>query len=259
MESSEGGAGLPAQPFLGLVNTVTSHPWAMSPLDWLNLVRRLGRMRRRVITRCRVHAQEVAEAHRVELVTFTYRPEDEWSSRHLSGCLSAYRNQARRDGLPYFRYEWVAELQLARMKRRGESAAHCLHYHMILWTPAGYAFPKPDARGWWPWGMTNVEVARNPVGYLAKYSSKVAGCDEEVRLPAGCRISGGGGLSEVGRREAAWWLLPRYVREQFPEVGARVSRARGGGWLNWDTGEWFPAVALAEVCAGGAHVASGGA
>lgn len=232
---------------------------ALSPLHWWRLLRRLSRMRRRVITRARLHAQEVPGPHHVDLVTFTYRPADEWDPGHLRACLHSYRKQAARDGLPYFRYEWVSELQLLRMRARGESARHCLHYHAILWSPEGYSFPKPDARGWWPWGMTNVEVARNPVGYLAKYASKVGAMDESTggpRLPRGCRISGGGGLSEVARQELAWWMLPRYVREQFPEVGARVRRARGGGWVDWDTGVWIPAVHLDAIRPGGPDASS---
>jgi hypothetical protein len=51
------------------------------------------------------------------------------------------------------------------------------------------------------------------------------------------RISGGGGISSLGRAEVRWWMLPRYVREAFPTVGAAISRKRGGGWIDWDTGE----------------------
>lgn len=227
----------------------TKCPWpvsarGLSAQDWERLCRRLSLHKRRVITAARVHAQEHIAPHQVELVTFTYRPECEWSPRHLTECLHSYRKQAHRDGVDRFAYVWSAELQLQRMRSRGESARHCLHYHAIVWTPDGYRFPKPDQRGWWPHGMTNREVARNPVGYLAKYASKVGGQDYQYRLPAQCRISGCGGLSEVGRRELRWWLLPRYVREQFPEVGAHVRRARGGGWVDWDSGEWVPSVSV---------------
>src|SRR5258708_16731314 len=121
------------------------------------------------------------------------------------------------------------------MRRRGESAAQCMHYHAIIWQPEGYEFPHPDTRGWWPNGMPNVEGARNPVGYLAKYASKGT---EGERLPRGARISGGGGLSPGGRALAAWWLRPRYVREAFPDFLELVRRARGGGWQNCSTGGW---------------------
>ncbi len=86
--------------------------------------------------------------------------------------------------------------------------------------------------------MTNTESARNPVGYLAKYASK--GTEGEP-LPRGARISGGGGLTDVGRKLASWWLRPRYVREAFPDFLQKVRRVKGGGWGNFDTGEWVEA------------------
>lgn len=223
-------------PVPGLVHIETSRSW--DPAGWAawELQRRLSRMRRRTITRSRIQTEEVlagGNPHLVHLVTFTYAPGHEWRSKHIADCVHAYRCQAARDGVP-FRYEWVAELQLGRMRRRGESASQCMHYHAILWQPEGYEFPHPDTRGWWTHGMTNVEVARNPVGYLAKYASK--GTEGEA-LPRGARISGGGGLSVDGRMMASWWLKPRYVREAFPDFRELVQRARGGGWINRSSGE----------------------
>ncbi len=193
-------------------------------------------MRRRTITRSRIQVEELAatgQQHLVHLVTLTYAPGHEWSPKHIAACTNGYRKQAARDDIP-FRYEWVAELQLGRMRRRRETAAQCLHYHMILWQPEGYEYPHPDTRGWWPHGMSNVEVARNPVGYLAKYASKGT---EGERLPRGARISGGGGLSADGRLLASWWLRPRYVRESWPDYLELVSRRVGGGWQNYASGE----------------------
>lgn len=253
----EGGPAQPAAPpdlgaLLGLVDTESSHPWTPEELNrisvyggveapqippwvaegwaYVELQRRLFRFKRRTITRARVQSQEVSSGHSVHLATFTYAPGHQWLPRHIAECVNSYRNQARRDGVP-FRYEWVAELQLRRMAKYRASPRECLHYHALLFQPPGYEFPKPDTRGWWPHGLTNVELARNPVGYLAKYSSK--GTEGQL-LPRGCRISGGGGLSELGRREVRWWMLPRYVREAFPTVGQQITRQRGGGWYNWD-------------------------
>jgi hypothetical protein len=201
-------------------------------------------MRRRTITRSRIQTEEVAQLaghvgrnFYVDLVTLTYAPGHSWQPWHVTECVAAYRKQAMRDGVP-FRYEWVAELQLKRMRRRGESAAECLHYHAIIWQPEGYAFPHPDTRGWWRHGMSNTEAARNPVGYLAKYASK--GTEGEP-LPRGARISGGGGLSDVGRKLASWWLRPKYVRDAFPDFLLKVRRVPGGGWADLDTGEWIRA------------------
>ena len=210
---------------------------------WYSTQLRLHKMRRRTLTRSRVQAQEVISEmpeHSVQFVTFTYAPGHAWDPRHISVAVQCYRDQSRRDGVP-LRYEWVAELQLGRMARYGHSAEECMHYHLMVWQPAGYHFPMPDRRGWWRHGMTQTEVARNPVGYLAKYASKGAG---DEALPRRARISGGGGLSAVGAAEVRWWLLPRYVREKFPQVGADVRRARGGGWVNWDDGEFLPAVQI---------------
>jgi hypothetical protein len=201
--------------------------------------RRLSKMRRRTITRSRLQTEEVAQTgvpSFVDLVTFTYAPGHRWHPKHIAECINSYRQQAARDGVE-FRYEWVAELQLKRMRRRGESAAECLHYHAIIWQPEGYRFPHPDTRGWWTHGSTNAEPARNPVGYLAKYASKGT---EGERLPRGARISGGGGLSVTGRKLASWWLRPRYVRDAFPDFLDKVQRlvgAAGGGWMNYGTGE----------------------
>lgn len=219
----------------GLVYTVTSHP--NTPDEWAawDLTRRLLKMRRRTLTRSRVQAEEVP-TWPVHLITTTYRPGVEWSPRHIAACMHGYRQQARRDGVE-LRYEWVAELQLKRM-RRGDSARQCMHYHALVWQPPGYEFPFPDQVGWWPHGMTNVERARNPVGYIAKYASK--GTEGEP-LPRGARISGGGGISLPGRLEVAWWMRPRYVREAFPVRSDVVRRMRGGGWVNITSGEFLSA------------------
>lgn len=207
-------------------------------------------MRRRTITRSRLQAEEVtsvAPQHRVELVTFTYAPGHQWRPFHIADCMNSYRKQAARDGHP-FRYEWVAELQLKRMRRRSESAAECLHYHAIVWSLPGYSYPHPDSRGWWPHGMTNVEIAHNPVGYLAKYASKGGSIEALEQLPRRARISGGGGLSEGGRQLASWWLRPRYVREAFPDFIDQVRRAVGGGWVNRSTGELVAAPVFDWKC-----------
>jgi hypothetical protein len=203
--------------------------------QWFATQVRLSKMRRRVLTRARVQSEEVSvlwPEHVCDFVTLTYAPGDEWSAQHVKECCRLYRQQAARDGVP-FRYEWVAELQLKRKRRTGESAAQTMHYHMLVWHPPSYSYPKPDTRGWWRHGFTNVEPARNPVGYLAKYASK--GTDGEA-LPPRARISGGGGISDQGQREVAYWLRPRYVREAFPVIEHRVSRITGGGWFNWDEG-----------------------
>jgi hypothetical protein len=268
--SEQPAAGRPGSASPGLVNTVSSHtfqpPGCPSSLvaavhaewkgwqwiseenggvlatfnAWWATKMRLAKMRRRTLTRSRVQSQEISSLWAdpvCDFITLTYRPGDEWSPRHVAKLVNCYREQARRDGVE-FRYEWCAELQLKRMRRTGESAREVMHYHILMWHPSNYSYPFPDQRGWWPFGMTNVEQARNPVGYLAKYASKGT---EGESLPRGARVSGGGGLSELGRREVSWWMLPRYVREAFPTIGAKVRREVGGGWLNWDEGVFLDA------------------
>ena len=124
-------------------------------------------------------------------------------------------------------YVWVAEL----------TRAGRVHYHLVVWLPASKLLPMPDRAGWWKHGSTRTEAARNGPGYLAKYVTKGEG---DQAFPKGLRLHGRGGLTDEMRQVVRWWLLPRYVREHFPSP-SDVRRARGGGWLELQTGEWFPA------------------
>jgi hypothetical protein len=199
----------------GLVNTVPSGTPTLRQLElrredlwaYFHHHRRLSHLKRRILTRARVQSDEAGPGHTVELATFTYRPGCTWSPRHIAECMKRYREQARRDSV-HFRYEWVAELQTRRMSAltnddgwgRDEAAYQCMHYHALIWAPPGYSWPKPDSQGWWRHGMTQVECADHPAAYLAKYASKGSG---GFKMPKGCRLSGGGGLSPEGRREVA--------------------------------------------------------
>jgi hypothetical protein len=222
-------AGCEAAPSSGLVGLVTSGTWNHRDPE-IQRFRRLSRMRRALLNsgdEINAGLQRGGFRYRCVLLTLTYRDVDGWSARHLSDLLSHARRWLARRGCP-LRYLWVAELQ-----KRG-----AVHYHVVLWLPRGVTLPKPDKQGWWPHGMTKVEWARKPIGYLAKYVSK-AECME--RFPKGLRLHARGGLEEEQRRRVSWWLLPRYVREHFTELGSRVIRQIGGGWLHVDTGEWIPA------------------
>lgn len=159
------------------------------------------------------------------LLTLTYRDVDGWQSNHVTTLLTHIRKWCLRRGCRPG-YVWTSELQ-----KRG-----AVHYHVVLWLPKGMTLPKPDRQGWWPHGMTNLTWARRPVGYLVKYASKG---DDIQQFPKGLRLHGRGGLEQDQRRLVSWWLLPRYVREQFPVVGPRITRAAGGGWVNHATGEWI--------------------
>jgi hypothetical protein len=160
------------------------------------------------------------------LITLTYREVDGWRANHLTDCLKRMRQWAsrRRFNLGYV---WTAELQ-----QRG-----AVHYHVVCWLPRGLMMPKPDKQRWWPHGSTRIERARRAVGYLVKYASKG---DDVEKFPRGLRLHGRGGLDAKQRRIVAWWLLPRYVRTVFDELGTIVRRASGGGWLELCTGQWIP-------------------
>lgn len=205
--------------------------------DWRGLndrghARRIDRMKRKVMAAGDVHRATAEREMLVAwLITLTYAPGRRWRARHVSDYLRELR-EWRRD----LRYLWVAELQTKRMARSGESAAECLHYHLVVWLPRGVRPPKPDASGMWPHGLTQREIARQPIGYLMKYCSKGSSNDT---LPRGARLCGAGGLERGGRLVVRWWLLPRYVRDQC-EALDNVHRRRGGGWVSHSTGQYWP-------------------
>lgn len=155
-------------------------------------------------------------------VTLTYREVNGWSARHISEFNKRLRDHLARRGQA-FPYVWCAELQ-----KRG-----AVHFHQLIWLAHGVSLPKPDRQGWWTHGATKIEAARNAVGYVAKYAGKVLQADQ---FPRGLRLTGAGGLTPDARAQARWWLLPRYVREAFP-IGSAVARAKGGGFVDLDSGE----------------------
>ena len=173
-------------------------------------------MKRAVITSARLLTdglQERGERYRCAMVTATYRPDVDWAAGHITGLVRCVRAYLARQGHPA-RFEWVAELQ-----KRG-----AVHYHMLLWLPRGVTLPKPDKRGWWPHGMTRIEWARWPVGYLAKYASKGG---RDLEFPKGARLHGHGGLNAEERRELNWWMLPKWVRDTWGQEH-EPKRIRGG-------------------------------
>jgi hypothetical protein len=193
--------------------------------------RRLSRMRRGVVAAADLLQREGIDGHRVwaAFITLTYRPGARWSPRHVSQFSDCARKWLARRGVA-FRRVWVMELTRAGVP----------HYHVMVWLPHGVKLPRPDDAGWWPHGMTRIERARNPVGYLVKYASKGSQGDA---FPRGARIHGCGGLSAGSRIERAWRMLPAYVRARFAP-GDRARRCPGGGWVSQATGEWMPAARL---------------
>lgn len=193
-------------------------------------------MKRGVITAARLHQQRLEAQRggfrwRSAMVTLTYRDDEEWSPRHISAFLKLARQWCQRKGVE-LRTVWVMELT-----KRGRP-----HYHVMFWVPGRFTIPKADKQGWWRYGMTRTEYARNPVGYLAKYASKGVAAAADPCAPAfpkGARIHGCGGLDREDRQQRTWWLSPAWVREIWgPEDIARP--ARGGGYASKATGEWAP-------------------
>lgn len=202
----------------------------MRIVDLDTQLQRLAHMKRNTITALRIADEmpnaDPARPDRWLMATLTYQPGIEWEARHVTETVRAYRRYLRRHVDSPLIYAWVLEMQ-----KRGAP-----HYHLAIRSPQGRKLPMPDEAGYWPHGSTRIEWARNAVGYMAKYLSKI---NELERYPKGARISGFGGLSESGRIERRRWLAPAYVREAF-EADADPIRRRGGGWLDRETGEICP-------------------
>lgn len=170
---------------------------------------RCSRMRRTVTEAAKQHERYAAwdshklgrSAYRKTFITLTYRQGADWERRHVSEFVKLVRQWMQRRGYPC-RYVWVGELQ-----KRG-----ALHYHVLLWVPRRLRLPCPDRCGWWPWGMSKVETARNPVGYMVKYATKT-GPEDLKRLPKGVRLHGNGGHVPEARVQLREVLAPAWLRE----------------------------------------------
>jgi len=153
---------------------------------------------------CRIEEQRMGRpAFRRLFVTLTYAENSKGDPGDVSECLRHVRQWARRLGCEV-RYEWVAEVQ-----KRG-----ALHYHLLIWLPRRLLLPKLDRRGWWPHGMTQVQTARNPVGYLCKYASKCRPEDLR-RLRKGTRLYGHGGGWPAWRETLRAKLRQRWIRRKL--------------------------------------------
>lgn len=213
---------------VGLVSSETSGPAAFwKAVKEFAVVRRLSRMKRGVQTAAQIiEAFNDGGRYRAAFVTLTYRPDATYRKRQVADFLKCVRRWCQRRGYAC-RYVWVMELT-----KRGVP-----HYHVMIWIPRGERLPKPDRAGWWPYGATQIQWARSPVGYLVKYASKG---DSGCALPRGARLFGCGGLTAHERQTKSWRLLPLYVRREF-ERDDKPMRAKGGGWLSPVTGAWLPA------------------
>ncbi len=210
---------------LGLVSSQTSG----TPRTRIEIIpheTRLKRLKFSVLTAARLHVRQKPK-WKVAMLTLTYAPDRKWGPNQVSGCLRHIRQYLKRKGVAV-RHVWVMEYT-----KRGRP-----HYHVLLWLPLGLTLPKPDKRGWWPYGMTKIEWAKNAVGYIAKYASKG---DSLTQPEKGARMHGNGGVTGDSLLEQRWWKLPSWVRD--PEgkhrvvPADRVARRKGGGLIVPATGE----------------------
>lgn len=159
------------------------------------------------------------------MLTPTYRPDADWQPNQISDLLRCIRKYLARKGIE-FRYAWVQELT-----KRGRP-----HYHVLVWLPFGITLPKPDKQGWWPWGMTKIEWARNAIGYIAKYASKGSDYQEHGSFAKGARLHGNGGMTGEALLEQRWWKLPSWLRDGVT-AAERYKPRKGGGYMSKETGE----------------------
>lgn len=219
----------------GLVSSKTSGEQFSVPLSWsaeAQRLARLKRLRRSVWSAGRVLETNCPASRFVcWLVTLTYDTRGtlgngahDWSPLHVSGALKRFRQWCKKRSV-HARYVWVAELQ-----QKGT-----VHYHLAVWLPFGVDCPKWDVElgssgPIWPYGMANRERARNGVGYLMKYMSKIG---KHHVYPSGCRTHGAGGLGADGRQICAWVNYPKWLQAiagvggVLRSNGARVLRSTG--------------------------------
>jgi len=186
-------------------------------------------MARTVRWACNSHQNDLPGVKPI-MVTLTYEFGECWRPTDISSFLSIIRAfLSRRDIIP--RYVWTAELQ-----ERG-----AVHYHILIWLPAGVRLPKPDKAGWWPHGHTRIErVKHTAVAYISKYISKtgdsLTNSTSSLRFPRGCRIYGHGGLSVTSRTALKFSRLHSWLRRRCPIPGQAV-RIPHIGWIDSQTGE----------------------
>lgn len=185
---------------------------------------RLGRLRRRVFAWANTSKPMMqGEGLRMVMQTLTYKGVDDWQPNQIRDYMQTVRKHL---GDKLLAYAWVAELQ-----KRG-----AVHYHVLLVAKKGTRIPYPDKSGWWPWGMTNVRVART-VFYVCRYVGKEY--QKQGPFPKGMRMFAvwfASGAVQVMQR---WFFrlssLPGWFQEVIQalpqEYGGKWARAPGGGWI----------------------------
>lgn len=225
----------------GLVPSTTSGNGAVS-ISFDKAIQRETRikaLRKNVWAAGTLINQQKDRGFRCWFVTLTYRGVDDWKPAHLSDAMRRFRHWCK--GLGFApSYVWVAELQ-----QRG-----AMHYHLAVWLPSHVSMPMWDKSGrgrsaFWQHGMTNRQLARNAVGYLMKYMSKIG---KHHEYPKGARVYGAGGLTEPNRKIRSWLNWPQWLK-QTHGVGEVVRR--GGVRVVRETGEILEAAFVTLRTVGG--------
>ncbi len=217
-----GGTAPPA----GLVTLKTSDTLIPNSVEIDTQQARLTRMRRSLIWASDLIQRALGPLmYKPAMLTLTYREVDGFSPRHVSELLNRIRGWLERRGR-HLHYVWVAELQ-----QRG-----ALHYHVVIWLPKGLTLPKPDKQGWWPHGSTRIEWARNPIGYLIKYASKL---ETKHGFPKGARLHAAGGIDPTGKQIRRWVNLPTWLKS-LAGVNCPFVRIKGAGLVERATGVCMP-------------------
>ena len=182
-------------------------------MRWLHLFRTVSESAKLMLEESDFLAAKLGQKEfRKTFITLTYRNLDEWEPCHISRFTRLMRQWFGRHEYELngetvshrCRFVWVAELQ-----KRG-----ALHYHVMVFIPRSMRLPKPDTCGWWPHGFSKIETARNPVGYLVKYVSKISP-DGFKKFPKGVRIHGFGGMDKVTQLLMRERQNPKWFREEL--------------------------------------------
>lgn len=225
-----------ASPLAGLVSVSTKGTdvvptviwWAENVISIDRQMARVTRLRKGVGVAAKALHNAAAPRSQKVMVTLTYKGDNrQWAANHINEYIRRVKGWYGRLTGQKLKYVWVAELQ-----ERG-----VIHYHAVFWLDRGVTMPKADKRGWWPHGMTKTERAVKPIGYLMSYLSKIE-TKNVMEFPHGARIYGIGGLDKTGRDCKRWVLWPAYLQGNAAS-GDCFKPAKGGGFINHETGEFF--------------------
>lgn len=204
--------------------------WAENVISIDRQMARVTRLRKGVGVAAKALHNAAAPRSQKCMVTLTYKGDNrQWQANHINEYIRRVKGWYVRLTGQKLKYVWVAELQ-----ERG-----VIHYHAVFWLDRGVTMPKADKRGWWPHGMTKTERAVKPIGYLMSYLSKIE-TKNVMEFPHGARIYGIGGLDKTGRDCKRWVLWPAYLQGNAA-AGDCFKPAKGGGFINHETGEFFRA------------------